>query len=135
MAFRWTLTVLIMVFLRDYSGIQIMSLLSISVIIQSLTFASHPMKSSGDQRMSVFIEAATSLYLYLMLTLTDYMGDTGFRDEIGWCLTGVVITVVGVNLLRVLTKVPRSYKQIARRIKRWPSRRQENYQNVSRQSK
>ena len=124
-AFRWTLTVVIMVFLRDFPGIQIISLLSISVTIQLLTFASHPLKSSTDQRMSVFNETATSIYLYLMLTLTDYMGDTGLRDEIGWCLTGVVITVVAINLLRVLSRVPRSCSQIVRRIKKWASRGQE----------
>ena len=82
------------------------------------------MKSIDDQRMSVFNETATSLYLYLMLLLTDYMGDTGFREEIGWCLTGVVITVVLVNLLRVLTKVPRAFTSFVRKIKRWQQRRQ-----------
>ncbi len=68
--------------------------------------------------MSFFNETATSLYLYLMLILTDHMGDTGFRDEIGWCLTGVIITVVAVNLLRVLTKVPSAFKSFVMKIKR-----------------
>lgn len=81
--------------------------------------------------MSVFNETATSLYLYLMVTLTDFMGDTGLRDEIGWCLTGVVVSVVAINVLSVLSKVPRSFTQFVRRIKRWALRGQEYQQNES----
>lgn len=105
-AFRWTLTLLIMVFLREYSGIQILILLVISIFFQVVMFASRPMKDLGNHRMSVFNESATALYLYFMLMLTDYMDDTSLREEIGWCLMSIVGGVVFVNLFRVLSHSP-----------------------------
>jgi hypothetical protein len=59
-----------------------------------------------NQRMSVFNEVATSLYLYVTILLTEFMGDTGLRDFIGQALLGVVGGVVLVNFLRVLFTVP-----------------------------
>jgi hypothetical protein len=68
--------------------------------------------------MSVLNEIATSLYLYLMLALTDYMGETGMREEIAWCLTGVVVSVVTINFLRFLSKTPRNFSKFVNRIKK-----------------
>jgi hypothetical protein len=83
-----------------------MSLLVISVIFQVLLVSSSPMIDKGNQRMSVFNEVATSLYLYVTILLTEFMGDTGLRDFIGQALLGVVGGVVLVNFLRVLFSVP-----------------------------
>jgi hypothetical protein len=38
------------------------------------------MIEKGNQNMSVFNEVATSVYLYVMILLTEFMGETGIRD-------------------------------------------------------
>jgi hypothetical protein len=71
------------------------------------------MIDKGNQRMSVFNEIATSLYLYVTILLTEFMGDIGLRDFIGQALLGVVGGVVLVNFLRILFSVPSAF------IKSW----------------
>jgi hypothetical protein len=60
----------------------------------------------GDHRMSMFNEVATSLYLYIVMLLTEFMGETGLRDKIGWGLLFLVGGVVCINLLRILYNIP-----------------------------
>ena len=87
--------------------------------MQALIMGSRPMKENGNQNMSIFNEVATSLYLYVVILLTEFMGDTGLRDEIGWGLLVLVGAVVGINLLRVLLKIPGAIKSGYYRIKRY----------------
>jgi hypothetical protein len=109
-----------MVFSRDHYDFQIMSLLSLSVIYQAFLVGSQPLIEKADQLMSLFNEVATSLYLYLMLLLTDYMGDSGFREEIGWALLILIGVVVAVNLFKVMImRVPNFFKKVYFRVKRW----------------
>ena len=56
--------------------------------------------------MSMFNEVATSLYLYVMILLTEFMGETGIRDFVGQALLVVVGGVVAINFLRFLMGVP-----------------------------
>jgi hypothetical protein len=60
-----------------------MSLLVLSVLFQALLVSYSPLIEKGNQRMSVFNEVGTSLYLYVTILLTEFMGDTGLRDFIG----------------------------------------------------
>ena len=64
------------------------------------------MIDNGNQKMSVFNEIATSIYLYVMILLTEFMGDTGMRDIIGQALLFVVGSVVSINFIRVLLGLP-----------------------------
>jgi hypothetical protein len=57
-----------------------MSLLSISIFFQALLFGSKPLIDSTSLKMSIFNEIATSFYLYIVILLTEYMGETGLRD-------------------------------------------------------
>jgi hypothetical protein len=68
--------------------------------------------------MSLFNEVATSAYLYLLMLLTDFMGDTGFREQIGWALLMLIGGVVAINLLKVLFKLRNFYKRVSLKIKR-----------------
>jgi hypothetical protein len=68
--------------------------------------------------MSLFNEVATSAYLYLLMLLTDFMGDTGFREQIGWALLMLIGVVVAINLLKVLFKLRNFYKMMSSKIKR-----------------
>ena len=116
--FRWTITLFVIVFARDHNGLQIIMLLVCSILMQALILGSRPMKESRNQKMSIFNEIATSIYLYVVISLTEFMGETGIRDEIGWGLLVLVGGVVFINLMRLLLKIPGALKYVYYCIKR-----------------
>lgn len=44
----------------------------------------------------------TSAYLYIILSLTDFMGENLLRDKLGFALIILVVIIVGVNLIKAL---------------------------------
>ena len=80
------------------------------------------MVDSTNQKMSMFNEVATSFYLYIIMLLTEFMGETGLRDEIGWGLLILVVGVVVINFLRVLSNIPGFLKTIFFSLKKCLSR-------------
>jgi hypothetical protein len=88
-----------MVFLRDQCVAQIFTLLVVSVIFQILLLVGKPMSEKGDQRMSVMIEACVSIYLYGLLSLTDFTGENTLRIELGWVIAILTVTVIGINVI------------------------------------
>jgi hypothetical protein len=50
-----------------------------------------------DYSINLFNELAASVYLYLMLLLTDFQGENLLRDNIGFSLLALVTVVVTVN--------------------------------------
>ena len=117
-AVRWTLTLTILVFARDHYELQIMILLAFSVTFQALLIGTKPIKNPGDFGMSVFNEVAISLYLYIVMLLTEFMGETGLRDKFGWALLVLVAGVVGINMFRVLSNLPSVLKNMYSYIKK-----------------
>ena len=101
---RWAITNIIMIFLRDHCVAQILVLLVISVIFQILLLSGKPMVEKWDQRMTMIIEVSVSIYLYALLSLTDYMGENTLRTELGWVLALLTAIVVGINVLLFLWK-------------------------------
>ena len=77
---RWSLTIAIMVFLNQHSAAQILVLLVVSVIFQIIIVISNPMTEKRDQRMTWIIEISVSVYLYILLCLTDFMGKNTVRE-------------------------------------------------------
>jgi hypothetical protein len=69
---RWGITIYILIVLREASEVQIGLLLIISVLFQTLLLFGHPWEDEVEHRLSLFNEVMVSLYLYLLLTLTDY---------------------------------------------------------------
>ncbi len=57
--------------------------------------------SGRGQGIKIFNEIAASLYLYLLLVLTDFHGVNILRNELGWGLLFLVNFVVLVNLGKV----------------------------------
>jgi hypothetical protein len=102
---RWTLTNIVLVFLRDHYAVQIISFLMISVVAQALIVSAQPFDSALDNRMNLFIEICVSFYLYAQLALTDFLGDNTLRDSLGWFLACLIISVVAINLLVLCLKV------------------------------
>ena len=71
---RWAITNVIMVLYRDNCVAQIFILFLISVIFQILIITANPMNDKCDQRMTLMIEVSVSIYLYALLSLTDFSG-------------------------------------------------------------
>ena len=71
---RWAITNLIMILYKDHCVAQIFILLLISVIFQMLLISTNPMDDKWDQRITLIIEVSVSIYLYALLSLTDFSG-------------------------------------------------------------
>jgi hypothetical protein len=99
---RWTATMLIMTLLRSNFYLQIFPLLAISIVFQLLIVASKPMLSKLENYMLLFNEIMVSVYLYMLLCLTDYMGENDSRDLISLLLLSLVVFTVLVNLVKFL---------------------------------
>jgi hypothetical protein len=78
---RWALTIAIMVFLNQNSVAQIFLLLVLSVIFQIIMVISNPMIDKSEQIITWIIEISVSIYLYVLLLLTDFMGENKHREE------------------------------------------------------
>ena len=61
-----------------------------------------PFKNPQELFMAIFNEIAASAYLYIMLLLTDFWGESTIRNEIGWGLFFFLGFVVCVNVLKAL---------------------------------
>lgn len=93
---------LIMTLLREKFYLQIFPLLVISTLFQLIIVGSKPLLSKLENRMLLFNEIMVSIYLYLLLSLTDFMGDNDLRDMIAWVLLSIVVFTVLVNLVKFL---------------------------------
>lgn len=71
---RWTITTFIMICLKDFDEFQILSLLIISIVYSCLLIRGRPFEDSFENKMSLFTEIIVSVYLYLLLCLTDFTG-------------------------------------------------------------
>jgi hypothetical protein len=71
---RWALTIVVLIFLTQHSAAQIFVLLVISFIFQVIMVIGNPMTDKWDQRLTWIIEVSVSIYLYVLLSLTDFMG-------------------------------------------------------------
>jgi hypothetical protein len=99
---RWTATMLIMTLLRHNFYLQIFPLLAISFFFQAMIIGSRPMLSKLENNMMLFNEIMVSVYLYLLLCLTDFMEENNCRDFIGLLLLSLVGFTVLVNLVKFL---------------------------------
>lgn len=55
-----------------------------------------------DNNMLLFNEIMVSIYLYLLICLTEFMGENDCREFIGWALLLLVCYTVLVNLAKYL---------------------------------
>ena len=65
---------------------------------------SQPYSSTLDNNMSLFIELSISIYLYILIALTDFMGENTLREELGWALACLIMFVVAINILVLALK-------------------------------
>jgi hypothetical protein len=95
---RWALTIVVLIFLSKHSAAQIIVLLLISFIFQVMIVIGNPMTDKWDRRFTWIIEVSISIYLYVLLSLTDFMGKNTVREELGWVLTILTGTIVTINV-------------------------------------
>jgi len=76
----------------------------LSVIFQALLAFENPMIDKYDRRLTWIIEASVSIYLYVLLSLTDLIGKNIFRDEGGWALVVLTVSIVTINVLVFIWK-------------------------------
>ena len=57
---------------------------------------------STDNAIALFNEFMVSVYLYLMMSLTDFHGENLVRSELGYILLFLVVFTVMVNLFKAL---------------------------------
>ena len=115
---RWTITIMILVSIRDYQGFQISLLLPISILFQAILIRSKPFDDRIDNMMALFNELSTSIYLYQALLLTDSAVDPPLRPQLGNQLGIFVIAVVSINLIRAAFKIFRGLKRFYLRKRR-----------------
>ena len=114
---RWIFTNSIMVYLRDYGQLQIVTLLLFSIAAQGLILSGRPQENKLDNQIDLFIEVCVSLYLYVLLILTDWWGTNDFRDECGWILVGLIIISLISNLLHFFISIRVPLKRFIAKIK------------------
>jgi hypothetical protein len=69
-----------------------------SVSFQILIIKASPINDVWDQRITLLIEASVSIYLYALISLTDFMGENTQREEIGWFLAILTGAIVAMNV-------------------------------------
>lgn len=99
------LTSIILVFLKDYYAIQLQLMILLSLLAQLALGFGKPNEFKSDNMIAFLIEISTSIYLYVLLLLTDFFGPNPFREIQGTALVIIVIIVVSVNLLILLSKL------------------------------
>jgi hypothetical protein len=108
---RQCLTMVILVEGRDLGSFQILALLVSSLFAQALTLHFKPYEDPWQNAFSFFNEYAVSVFLYLMLLLSDLNrleeeeeGTRGLqvREIVGWALLALMTTVVLVNFAKAI---------------------------------
>ncbi|TNV87059.1 hypothetical protein FGO68_gene16087 [Halteria grandinella] len=102
---RWSMTVFIIVVMRDSSLYQILSLLVINLLYTSLLVYARPFSESCKNTVAILNEGLISIYLYLLMSLTDFNQSKKFRDKIGNGLLYIMLTSLVMNLLNSLVNI------------------------------
>jgi hypothetical protein len=63
------------------------------------------MRDPADNRFFFIFEVAVSIYLYVLLMLTDFLGVNTLRLEQGWALVILTTSTVIINLAVMLKKL------------------------------
>lgn len=102
---RWVITCVILITLREYNHMQIIVLYIVSVFFQFFIVSGRPNDSSLENKISFINEVFVSIYLYILMLLTDFMGENNFREQYGQALVGLVCSGVLTNLVKFFIQV------------------------------
>lgn len=99
---RWFYTHLILVFLRDYPLLQIFCLLIASIIVQTVYIRYQPISKAKDNWFSLINEILVSVYLFVLLGMTNLNTDIESREYFAIMLLTVVAVSFLINLIKFL---------------------------------
>ena len=87
----------------------------ISITFQSLIIIGRPVDHFDENLITFLNELFVSVYLYLLMMLTDFMGENNLRDSLGSALVGLVCLGVLVNLVKLIISVTLELRKRLRR--------------------
>jgi len=78
-------------------------MLATSGTFQALILKGQPMQSDLENGMLMFNEIMVSVYLYILLVLTDFFAEVNpHRENSGWALVLALLVTFAVNLIKFL---------------------------------
>ncbi|TNV85983.1 hypothetical protein FGO68_gene12606 [Halteria grandinella] len=95
---KWTILSVTLVTLREYPSMQLLILTLLLFLSQCLLIISNPSPVPLENHISLFNEIMASVYLYILYSLTDFMGRVEVKEGLGNMLLGVVIFTISINL-------------------------------------
>ena len=95
---RTFVTVVILVKMRNYSGLEIILLILVSVSKQVYIIQARPFSSRLENGISLFNELLISLYIYGIILLTNYNNSTELRVQASFLLIGIIGVYTLVNV-------------------------------------
>ena len=97
---RWAVTDLILVLVKDNHVFQIFTLFSLSIFFQCLLITYRPIDDSRENKITLIIEICVTVYLYILLTLTDWPDENKkMKEKLSWALTILILSIVAVNIV------------------------------------
>jgi FtsH-binding integral membrane protein len=110
-------TVGILVFLRSSPALQLVSLITLSTLMQAYLLAIRPISDPAQSSLAVFNESLITLYLLSLMTLTDANDTPTLRDLASFFLIGLVFLSILTNTgLLVFTLLKLVWKKISNRF-------------------
>lgn len=95
---RTFVTVVILVKMRNYSGLEIILLILVSVSKQVYIIQVRPFSSRLENGISLFNELLISLYIYGIILLTNYNNSAELRVQASFLLIGIIGVYTLVNV-------------------------------------
>lgn len=99
---KWALTVSILLFVRNYPGIQIALLFYLSVLVQSYILLYRPFIKQTENYLQLLNEYMVTLYLIACFLVTDYIDETKIKEKAGWAIVGVIFMVALGNFMNII---------------------------------
>lgn len=107
---RWSTLCIILVTLRGYYMFQIVSLLMQSVLVQTLIIHGQPMLVHVENKISLFNEIMVSLFLYVIITLTEYNQKVNpLKHECGMALVAIIVLTFSVNVMKAVVLIYKAF--------------------------
>lgn len=97
---RWTIVSVVLVSLKDSYALQIIINIIFSAVFQIIIITQRPFSENKDNFFLLFNELMVSLYLYCLITLTDYNQTAETYNLLAMCLLSVVIFTLGINFFK-----------------------------------
>ncbi|TNV86604.1 hypothetical protein FGO68_gene12424 [Halteria grandinella] len=103
--FKWALTIIVLVQMREYPAQQIQILLVTSVAYQAYLIKVQPYDIALENKMCLYNESLVSIVLYFYIIATEYNKVIEMRDYSGYGILAAIGACVLVNLTKFIIEV------------------------------